>query len=80
MLNQLLILIWEHVSEYYRMLGTFKEPLDFLPMGEVMGKVEFPTYLTRVLDLTFVVSSGVLVFGIILFILGFSFLLFAGGC
>ena len=48
-------------------------------MGAVSGKMEFPTYLTRVIDLTFVVSSGVLVFGIILLLLGFSFLLFAGG-
>ena len=80
MLGQLLTLIWKHVSEYCRMLVTFEKPLDFIPVGTVSGKMEFPTYLTRVLDLTFIVSSGVLVFGIILLLLGFPFFLFAEGC
>ena len=80
MLHQLLTLVWERVSKYCRVLGTFKEPLDFIPMGTVSGEMEFPTYLTRVLDLAFIISSGILVFGIILLFLGFSFLLFAGGC
>ena len=81
MLNQLLTLIGKWVSEYCRMLGTFEEPLDFIPMGTVAGKMEFPTYLTRVLDLAFIViNSGILVFGIILLLLGFPLVfLFAGG-
>ena len=79
MLDQLLTLIVKQVSKYCRMLGTFEEPLDFFLMGTIAGKMEFPTYLTWVLDLMFVVSSGVLFFGIILLLLGFSLFLFAGG-
>jgi len=43
------------------MLGTFKESLDFFPMGTVSGEMVLTTYLAGVFDLTFiVVSSGVL--------------------
>ena len=62
------------------MLGTFKEPLDFVPMGTVTAEMEFPTYLTRVLDLAFFISSGVLISWIILLLFGFPLvLLFVGG-
>ena len=78
-LHQLLNMIWKWFGKYSRVLGTFKELLDFLTMGAITGKMEFPTYLTRVLNLAFIVSSGVLIFRIVLLLLGFSFLLLAGG-
>ena len=79
MLNQLLTLIWKRVSEYCRMLGTFKKPLDFVPMGTVSGEMEFPTYLTRVLDLAFIISSGVLISWIFLLLFGFPLILLFPG-
>ena len=80
MLHQLLTMIGKWFGKYRRMLGTFKEPLDFLPMGAVMGKMVFPTNLTGVLNLAFIVSSGVLIFRIVLLLLGFSLFLLARGC
>ena len=44
-------------------------------MGTVSNEMEFPTYLTRVLDLAFVVSSGVLISWIILLLFGFPLVL-----
>lgn len=79
MLHQLLTMIRKWFGKYRRVLGTFKEPLDFLTMGVVTGKMEFPTYLTWVLNLAFIVSSGVLIFRVILLLLGFPFLLLARG-
>ena len=79
-LDQLLTLIGKRVSKYCRMLGAFKKPLDFISMGTVSGEMEFPTYLTRVLDLAFIVSSGVLISWIILLLFGFPLVfLFVGG-
>ena len=79
-LHQLLTLIRKQVSKHCRMLGTFEEPLDFIPMGTVSSEMEFPTYLTRVLDLAFIVSSGVLISWIILLLFGFPLVfLFSGG-
>ena len=58
------------------MLGTFKEPLDFFPMGTVSGEMKFTAYLEGVLDLAFiVVSSGVLVSWIFLLLFKFPLVL-----
>ena len=79
MLHQLLTMIQKWFSKYYRVLGTFKELLDFLPMGAVAGKMEFPTYLTRVLDLRL---SSVVVFWFLelsCFFLDFPFFFFLEG-
>ena len=63
------------------MLGTFKEPLEFIPIGTVFVEMKFATYLAGVLDLAFtVISSGVLVSWIFLLLFGFPLvLIFPGG-
>ena len=81
MLNQLLILIGKQVNDYCRMLGTFKEPLEFFPMGTISSEMKFAAYLAGILDLAFIIiSSGVLIFWIVLLLFGFPLvLLFPGG-
>ena len=79
MLHQLLPMIGKWFGQYSCVLGTFQKALDFLPMGAVMSEIEFPTNLARVLNLAFIISSGILISWIILLLLGFPFLLLAGG-
>ena len=58
------------------MLGTFKELLDFFPMGVVFGEMKFTTYLVGVLDLAFIaISSGVLISWIFQLLFGFPLIL-----
>ena len=80
-MHQLLPMIGEWFGKHGRVLGSFKEPLDFISMGAVFSKMEFPTYLAGVLDLAFIIiSSGVLISWIFLLIFGFPLvILFPGG-
>jgi len=79
MLHQLLPMIGKWFGQYSCVLGAFQKALDFLPMGAVTCEMEFPTNLTGILNLAFIISSGILISWIILLLFRFPFLLFAGG-
>ena len=78
-MHQLLPMIGEWFGKHGRVLGSFEEPLDFLLMGAVAGEMIFPTNLAWVLDLAFIISSGILISQVILLLLRFPFLLLTGG-
>ena len=68
-MHQLLPMIGERFGQNSRVLWSFEEPLDFLPMGAVTGEMIFPTNLAWVLDLACIISSGILVSCVILLLL-----------
>ena len=68
-MHQLLPMIGEWFGKHGRVLGSFEEPLDFLPMGAVAGEMIFPTNLAWVLDLAFIINSGNLISRVILLLL-----------